>query len=161
MDSEFPLQYKEAMENLDADLLNDTGTERQHLMELAGQHAIRTQSILKILEEEDREALIPLFAEIICEASDHPILEEEDEYDEILDRVKSVVTDLLLTIDAHNEYGPVFQLARTEELGIDTEHHTTDQIILANNVRNKLRELSAIFDISPPRMEGLDNRSLH
>jgi len=162
MAGDYPVKYKDAMEALDADLLNDTGTEREQLMELAGQHVIRAEAIMKIMKDEDRDALVPVFESLIHggASENYEPEEETSDADIALATVADLVTKLTNALNAHNEFGPVFQFTHSDLLELNAQHHTSDQIALANTIRNSLIDLSTIFELQVPALV-LDNRSIN
>ena len=162
MAGDIPVKYKEAMEALDADLLNETGTDREQLMELAGQHVIRAEAIMKIMDDEDRDTLVPVFESLIQggASEDYEPEEEVSDADIALATTASLVKTLIDALNSHEEFGPVFQFTHSDKLELSAEHHTSDQIALANTVRNSLIDLSNIFQVEVP-VFLLDNRGVH
>lgn len=159
-----PLKIKEAMEAHDVKLLNEYGVDREGLMELAAQHAIRAEAILKIMEDRDRNTLTPVLVSIVegGYTEGYEPVEETQISDEAvaLDVASTVVNNLMQTLDAHTKYGPVFMFTGSEHLEILADHHTSDQIVLVNSLRNHLIDLSNIFGTNVPKLV-LPDRSLN
>ena len=162
MDGSTALAIKDAMEALDADLLNTHGTTREELMELAGQHAIRAEAILKIMEDDDRDKLGPVLVGIVEGGFTQDIVAEDEasDADIALISASETVHKLMASLDAHTEYGPVFMFTGSDHLELDAEHHTQDQILLAHSIRNNLIDLSNIFGTNVPSLV-LSDRSIN